>query len=172
MSWNPLSAPVDYVLLGGQRSPGLATIDGASSPRQWDERRGRGTTGATVVFQGIKLAKFTLSIRLITVEDWDAWDSWRQVVQRPPSGQRPRALDIDHPITEMLGIRSVVVEDVGQPKQTGDGEWTIEIKLIEFRPPTPAIARPEASVDQPNAPTDPVDQVIERLTAQLQELAQ
>lgn len=172
MTFNPLTAPVDHVILSGSRSPGIATIDGASSPRQWDERRGYGLSGATLVYKGLKLARFSLELRLLTAEDFDAWEAWRPMVQRPPAGQRPQALDIEHPITEMLGIRSVVVEDVLQPKQTGDGEWTVEIKLLEFRAPARAVARPEASADRPTPSTDPVDAVIERLTAQVQELAQ
>lgn len=171
MPFDPTTSPVDYVILAGQRSPGIANLDGASSPRQWDERRAYGQSGASLVYRGLKPAKFTLALLLISAEDWAAWDAWRPVVQRPPTGTRPRALDIEHPITEMLGIRSVVVEDVLQPRQTGNGEWTIEIKLLEFRPPTTTVTRPQASADR--APvTDPVDAVIERLAAQVQELAQ
>lgn len=169
--WNPLTSPVDYVVLAGQRSPGLATLDGWGSPRQWDERRGYGVTGATVVYKGTKLARGRLSIRLITEADWEAWEAWRPLVQRPPSDQRPRALDIQHPVLEGLGIRSVVVEDVSQPAPTGDtGEYTIEIKLLEFREPQRAVVRPRGSQNRPQ-PVDPVDRYIEQLTAQVQELA-
>ena len=171
MAFDPVAAPVDYVLLAGSRSPGIATIDGASSPRSWDERRGYGLSGATLVYKGLKLAKFTLELKLVTSEDFAAWDSWRPIVQRPPAGQRPRALDIEHPITEMLGIRSVVVEDVLQPKQTGDGEWTIEIKLLEFRAPARAVVRPEGSADRPPAVPDAGDQLLGAAVAEFERVS-
>ncbi len=142
---SPLDTPVDYVLLAGQKSPGIAEILGASSPRKWDERGGYALSGATLVYKGNGLAKFTLQLRLYSVEDWAAWDAWRPLVQRPPVGARARALEIVHPFLEALEIRSVVVEDVLQPIQTGDGEWTIEVKFIEWRRPLVALSRPDGA---------------------------
>ncbi len=164
MTWNPLDAPVDFVLLGGVRSPGLASLEGADSPRKWDQRKATATTGATLVFKGIDLSKFRLLLRLYTAEHWGTYiTDFQPLLQRPPSGQRPRALDIEHPFLEALGIRSVVVGNVKQPTQTGDGEYTIEVELLEFRAPVRAIARPDGSVNQPATPTDPEDQFNEFL---------
>lgn len=157
MSFDPLSAPIDYALIAGKRTPGIAEIHGASSPRKWDERRGYGLSGATVVFRGVGLAKPVLTLRLYSAQDWSDWHEFAPTVQRPPFGTRPRALEIWHPVLEDLGVSSVVVEDVSQPEQTADGEWTITIKLIEFRRPVFTLARPEASQ---NRPIDPVDQQI------------
>ena len=120
------------------------------------------------MYRGIGLAHFKLMLRLYTTEDWNAWHEWKSVVQRAPLGERPRALEIEHPQLADLGITSVVVEDVLQPVQTGDGEWTIEVKLAEFRRPEFTLTRPEGSQDRP---TDPVDQYIEQLSGQVQELA-
>jgi hypothetical protein len=165
--WNPITEPVDYVLLADQRSPGLAELQKASSPRRWDERRGYGLSGARVVYRGIALSHFTLLLRLYTVEDWDAWHEWKALVQRAPDQTRPRALDFSHPITDELGIRSVVVENVLQPVQTADGEWTIEIGLIEYRTPTPALLRPDGSVTRAAGNGTP-EQTIEFLDVQIQ----
>jgi len=170
VTWNPLESPVDYIVLAGQRSPGLATVAGASLTRKWDERKGHGLSGSTLVYRGGPASRFTVSIRLLTVEHWQDWDAWRPLVQRPIDPQRPRALDIEHPFLDALGIRSVVVESVAQPEQTGDGEYTVVLGLIEYRPPVRAIARPTGARARPVA-VDPVDLEIERLTAQVQELA-
>jgi hypothetical protein len=70
----------------------------------------------------------------------------------------------------MLNIHSVVVEYVEQPKQVADGEWAVEIGLIEYRRPTLALARPDGSDTQQQS-VDPIDARIEALTGQLQELA-
>ncbi len=169
MSFDPLAAPIDYALVAGKRTPGIAEIHGASSPRKWDERKGYGLSGATVVFRGVGLAKPTMVLRLYTAEDWAAWHEFAPIVARPPSGQRPRSLEIWHPILEDLGVRSVVVQDVSQPEQTTDGEWTITIKLIEFRRPVFALARPEGSQ---TTVTDPVDREIEMNRARISQLTQ
>lgn len=164
MTWNPNEEPVDYVELAGQRTPGLAEIIGAGSPRQWDEARGPGLSGARLRFRGLRLSRFMIRIRLFTTQDFADWEAFRSVVQRPPLGERPRAIDIVHPITTDAGINSVVVEDVSQMTQTDDGEWTIEIKLIEHRPPLPAAAVIDGSSQ---ATTDPLDLEIEALSGTL-----
>jgi hypothetical protein len=168
MSWNPLAQPVDYILLSGQRSPGIAEVTGASSPRRYDERRGYGLSGATVVFKGIGLTRCTVKLRLYTEQHWADWEAWKPLIDRPPLGSRPKALDIWHPFLEALEVKSVVVEDVSQPEQTDDGEWTIEIKFVQYRKPTLALAKPEGSTA---APVDPVDQKIENLHNQNADLA-
>lgn len=168
MTFNPIDAPVDYILLANRKSPGIAVLSNVSSPRMWDERKGFALSGARVVFKGIGLARPIVTLRLLTSADFDAWNEWRELVQRPPVGSRARAQDIWHPILEDLGIGSVVVEDVGQPMQVADGEWNIEIKFIEFRRPVVTL---ETIGSSQTSPTDPVDIYIEQLTAQVNTLA-
>jgi hypothetical protein len=87
-------------------------------------------------------------------------------VARPPGGERPRALDIVHPVLEDVEIRSVVVENVSQMTQTDDGEWTVEIQLIEHRP----VVRAAAVIDGSHQDTtDPLDAEIEDLTRVLRD---
>lgn len=204
MTFNPITEPVDHILLAGRKSPGLATVRGAGIAGRWDERRLYAAGGAFVVYRGQKLAKFTVTLRLYTEQHWTDWHDWRPLVQTPPPpspealdrqmrtaqaaqlqlrtdsdilaaspllgndpafqerlrtltrqanatpsplGPRPRAKDIWHPILEDLGIRSVVIEAVLQPQQTADGEWSIEIKMIEYRPPQLALTGIEGSDD-------------------------
>lgn len=170
MSFNPIGASIDYVTIAGQRTPGIAEIQGASSPRRWDQRRGYGLSGATVIFRGLTLAQFKILLRLYTEQDWQDWESFRPIVQRPPFGERPRALDIAHPILADLNITSVVVEDLLQPAQTEDGVWTVEIRLLEYRRPTIALSRPDGSDAQ--QPGDEVEQRIDRNDARIRQLNQ
>jgi hypothetical protein len=169
MAWNPLDQPVDYIKLGGQRSPGLAEVLGATSPRKWDERGGYGLSGSTLIFRGVGLAKFTVKLKLYTIEDWAAWDAWKPLVAKPPLGTRARAQDIWHPLLEQVDVKAAVVEEVSQPEQTNDGEWTIAIKFIEFRKPKVALAKPDAAKA---TPADPIEtQVIQPLLNQFNALA-
>jgi hypothetical protein len=168
VSFNPISSPVDYILLANRRSPGIATLSNVNSPRMWDERRGFALSGARVVFRGIGLARPICTLRLVNDADFDAWHEWRELVQRPPIGERGRAQDIWHPILEDLGIVSVVVEDVTQPRQVEDGVWDIDIKFIEFRRPVVTL---ETIGSSETTPTDPVDRFIDELSSQVQALA-
>jgi len=67
-----------------------------------------------------------------------------------------------------LKIKSVGVVDVGQPYQSDDGEWTIEVKFIEYRRPKITLAKPEAAKA---TPTDPYDRIIDSLDQQIKEAA-
>ena len=154
--WNPIDNPQDFVMLGGKRTPGIATITGFRRPRRWDERASTGMAGATLVYRGQPLQSGKLIILLTSTEDFDAWASFRAVLEPLPPvpatqtdaifiRQRGRILDISHPLLDDLNIHRVVVEEDGQPEQTDDGQWTVEIALKEHRPPVRVIQRPVAS---------------------------
>lgn len=177
MTFRPLTEPRDFIILGGRRSPGLAEIQGAATPRNFDQRRGHGVSGATLRFRGTALADFKVLIRLLTDQHWTDWHAWKDVVARPGGESadarrlRAPALDIEHPMLEDLGIRSVVVKDVLQPVQTADGEWTIEIRFLEYRPPVRTLERTEGSRARPPQPEDPVQRTIGRLAGTAGRLA-
>ena len=163
MSFDPITSPIDHILLMNQKSPGLAVVSNVSSFRRWDERKGYALSGGRLRYRGIGIARPHVTIRLFTAEDFAAWDTFRILVQREPVGQRAnRAMDIWHPILEDAEISKVVVEDVVQPKQTADGEWTLVIKFIEYRPPVPRFGTIESSAERP---PDQQDQAIENLQA-------
>lgn len=170
---NPLSKPVDYILLAGLKSPGIAELpNGANSPRKWDVRKGYGLSGSGVVYVGDDLAKFSVKILLLTDEDWSAWTSFRALLVKPPNNVKPKSLAIWHPILEEHGVASVVVEDLVGPTQTMDGGWTWEIKFLQFRAPKAAIAKPAGSTQKPKQePESEADRIIKSLTGQVQELS-
>ena len=157
MSFSPLDKPVDKATIGGQLTPGICEIVGADSPRAWDELNGYGLSGARLRFHGVKLSHFSIKFRLYTTQDWEDWHVFRPLVHRPPLGRYQRSLDIAHPILEDLGIGSIVIENVLAPDQTDHGEWTIELKVIEFRTPKHTMAKPEGSTA---TPVDPMEQKI------------
>jgi hypothetical protein len=156
--WNPLTEPRDRCLIGGHITPGICDIEGANSPREWLEVRGPGLSGAILRFRGVMPSHFTIKFRLYTTIDWADWNAFQVLVAKPPFGKRPRALDIVHPLLEPLGIRSIVVEDVLAPEQTGDsGEWTATLKVIESRARKSV---PQGKVDgSQQTPTDPYEQI-------------
>jgi hypothetical protein len=173
-AFNPLTAPCDYILLSGLKSPGIAEVIGASSPRNWDIREGFGLSGAFLVYKGRGLAKFSVRLTFTESEHWTLWEAWKPLVMNLPrkrfsQGKDSGALDIWHPILEDLGIAAVAVEEVLQPTAGDTGDWSVEIKFIEFRRPKIALAKPDGAQATPGDPVE--DQVIKPLMEQFQRLA-
>lgn len=168
MTWSPLSEPQDWVDFAGRASPGIAEIVGASNPRRLDERESYGLSGALVIYHGLKLAHFSVMLRLYTDQDWSDWYAFKPLVDRKPLGRRQGPLDLTHPILAGLDIKSALVEDVTQPSQIDDGVWEIEIKLIEYRRPNTALAKADGAQA---TPADPEDAEIAEDRAQAEALA-
>lgn len=169
MTFNPILRPCDHILLGGEKSPGIAVLSNAHSPRLWDERRGFALSGARVIYKGIGLAYPVVTLKLFTSDDFERLATWSRLCARAPVGTRAHALDIWHPILEDRGITSVVVKDVRQPEQDETtGVWTMAIEFIEFRRPVLTLETIDAS---DVTPSDPVDQFIANLTNQVNVLA-
>lgn len=165
----------DFILLGGVKSPGLCDVQGAANTRKWEQRPGYGMSGATSVYLGTALAEFSVKFRLYgdphgaagPDPDWVQWAIFESaVLMKPPAGTQPKALAIWHPALERLKIKSVGVVEVGQSYQSDDGEWTIEVKFIEWNRPRITLAKPIAAKDA--APIDPGDRIINDLTQKIQ----
>jgi hypothetical protein len=146
-AFDPFVTPVDYIVLNGRRSPGIAKVTGATDKRKWDVQVGIYASGGITIYRGREISRFTVNITLISADDWIAWASWRKLIARPPNGTFVRtAMTIEHPWLRMLDIREVNVEEVSQPEESDEtGHWTVAIKFLEFRLPTPSFAKPEGA---------------------------
>lgn len=142
-TWSPLEAPQDYATLAGQRTPGLCRVEGFRSVARWDIRQGPALSGARLRYRGFEPAQGKLILTLTSVQDWNDWWTFAPVVRRPPVGERATHLEIEHPVLASLDIRAVAVKSVSQPTPTDDrGTWAIEIELIEYLEPLPALSTP------------------------------
>lgn len=160
--WNPYQFPENKIILEGRKSPGLADVAGAGTPRNWEERKGYGLSGATLWFTGHGLANFTVKLRFYEVSDWEDWHDWKDIVKRAPFGKLPKAKDIYHPLLADLDINRVVVTDVRQAEQIDDGVWEVPIDFRQHRALKHTLAKPKGSNDKP--PADPWEQKIQELT--------
>jgi hypothetical protein len=136
MQFDPITSPQDYIMLAGKRSPGIAEVLNAASIREWDEPEVYGVTGSRLTFKRRKAAHFSVKLTLFTVQDWADWAAWKPIVDQLPkrgagSGDTKNpdsgALEIAHPILADLGIKTVGVEEVGQPDQVDHGVWAVTI---------------------------------------------
>lgn len=175
----PLTDPVDYCLVGGEQTPGYAYPEGAALLFAWEEKKGHGFDGSGLVLTGKDLSSFNLIIELVSDQDWSDWYNFKAVLSTPPSPNNPKSLAFWHPFTAELGIESVIVHAIEQPKKVVDtGVWQVVIKLQEYRPPKkkpPAKASGTGSSGSARQGTttvdDPQDARIRELTGQVQDLA-
>lgn len=169
----------DYIMLAGKRSPGLAVVRGAGSPRNWDIRQGYGFTGAFVVFTGGGLAKFEVDIFAWESSHFEDWKTFaRRTLMPPTRGMRALSMSIAHPQLNdpPLSITQVVIEDVTQWEQSpsDDGLWARTIKMIQFRGPMPALITPAQGPTPLSVvvapPATPEEREISALTAEVSRL--
>lgn len=153
-AFDPLTTPVDKVRIGRRASvlvetPGLARILGADQIIVWDEQQGYGASGAFLIGRGAKLVHFTLELRFFKSAHWVAWDSFRQLVQRPPIGQRGSPLTISHPWLVMQDVKQCVVSKCGQPELSDEMLGTVKIEMIEYRVPRLTLSKPTGEAAAP-----------------------
>lgn len=157
--WNPFDQPQDYVEFNGIKTPGLAEVVDASFPLRWDEVPTFATIGSFPRFTGKRLSHFSVKLRLYTVADWNGWWALKPNLTKVPRRGYPtkenaNALAIAHPQLAAVDIDSCVIEEIMQPVQTNDSEWTIEIKCLEFRAPTIAVGTARGAKETPNDKED------------------
>jgi|HubBroStandDraft_3_1064219.scaffolds.fasta_scaffold171502_2 hypothetical protein len=155
---------IDYVVIGGDRSPGKVTVRGLKQPSGWDERKGYAMSGATLVPSGDPLANFDLFFEFWLVvhrKQWEAFygkyfalaaklvaGSTASVIG--PSGfpvrPNPQAIGVYHPLIQFNKIASCVVTNRGELHNDETGGWSQVISLRQYRKPVMALQRPIGTI--------------------------
>lgn len=163
---NPFINPdnFDYFLLGGRKSPGLAKISGAAKVSKYQVNKPKGSTGASLTYDGRDLTKFKASIKLITADEYSQWQDFSALLKKEPNSKDPKAIEFYHPfITDELGVSAVVVEQFTQPEESGANEITVNIDFLEYAPPKASTsnisgsnkARPKGGANAATPTVDP-----------------
>lgn len=167
----------DFVIFGSIKTPGIATIQGLNSPRNWAIQQGFAQSGASTVYQGTTPVKFKVQVQMWRSLDFVQWDILAAQFIKPPPGVKPLAIGITHPLLTIAphSISSVVIEDVTGPEQDERGLWTAVIHCLEWKKPQPAYGKPLAAIPGADkaAPTaaDLADREIEAKVTTLKALA-
>lgn len=142
----------DFVILGGGRTPGIATVE-VERPQGWDERQGYGLSGAYAIPTGAPLTRPIVRVKLWTGAQYALWKTFAatylaRAAVVVPGTRTTKALAIVHPILNdpPFLIQAVVVENVKAIPQTDDGIWEYEIHLLEYRAPQPALGKGDAVI--------------------------
>lgn len=145
---DPTSNELNFVVVAGIQSPGRAQLTGVAAPFNYDVQPGYGKEGATTVFRGRGIAKFTLTITLWEREHFIAWPVFSAMLE-PPKTFKPLVVEMRHPLLSAADIKAVAVESLGQPERQNNGMWIATIRLMEWRPVKPALVKPRGAVPSP-----------------------
>lgn len=170
-SVNPVDLPEVYddFPIAGLSSPGRAKVSQAAQSFDWDVKKGKGSSGATVTYQGRAPAEFEVAFYLWLPEHFSAWKTYSAVLTKGQADSKNiAALDVSHPYLAQLGIKSVVVKSVGQlePQRDGDTLHVATVKFIEYVKPKASGGTPDGSTA--NAGKDGKDWVQETKKSQLE----
>ena len=182
-----------WAFLNGTPTPGTIPRGGMKGFKRetgWDEKKGKGTKGATLTLTSEPPVKGTIHLQLIgpgglyafggsqPTTDFAQWDNFvSRVLSIPAAQQKAQGLSWYYPGTAAIGLTTVVVKHYGGPEYIGKGLYICEIQLIEWTPPPPASIvatvaskKGDAYTDRPG-PNDPkpVDPRIEALQAQIKQ---
>lgn len=163
----------DFIVLGGMKSPGRATIVSAAFERKYDVREPYGAIGGSTIYHGEKIKSAEVLIELWEKSHFADWALFARAVLFKKPGKV--AMSVDHPVLRLIQLTEVQVEKVSAFTQDEEGMWSCTITLLEFKPPMAALSKPLAAI--PNAPKpnptaqDAADLEIQRLGAQLAAVA-
>lgn len=156
MATSPATHPDIYktLIVNGSESPGAVKLSDFDFVQEWEEQKAKGSTGATSLNRGRKLARFTATFMLADLEDVAAWDEFHKTLRESVEGPKPKALFIVHPDLVRQGAIDFVVTQIGGMVHDGKGGSTVACKFLEYRPAKPkAPAKADGSKprNDPNA---------------------
>lgn len=180
----------DKVRIASTRNPGIAKVGKFPRKWKWDKKSGKGTQGETNTYNGQYLATGTIMFQLLygpdpkrpgqLLTELEDWYTFSQLFSYDPTkNAQQNAVSIFHPSLAMIGVYSVVCEELGNVVLKDVGLFEVECTFSEFRPPPPvaATSTPKgAKTDSGGSPgkpapgtaTDPADVILQKqIAAQL-----
>jgi hypothetical protein len=169
-----------YFTLGGVNSPGTIALGGVKGFKRqtgWDTKRGKGTLGATLTLTSVPPVKGSITLNLISDEDFANYDAFvSQVLSISPTQQQAEGLTLYYPAFASIGLTQVVVESYSSPEeQGGKRKYQVVIEFIEWQPPpaTSVVSTPtQTAPNKPQPGPTPQDPRVAALQAQIAALSQ
>jgi len=172
-----------FFTLAGVPSPGTIPRDGIRGFKRatgWDEQRGKGTKGATLVLKDAPPCKGTIALQLIgpgglyadgsPSTDFAKWDDFvDNVLSISADKQKAEGLAIYYPGFSSIKLTTVVVEDWSPIRHVGRQLYIVEINLIEWQQPPPVNIVSTVSSTAPDQPDTDVPKPVDPRIAALQQ---
>lgn len=138
-----------FFTLAGARSPGVIArggIRGFERETGWDEQKGKGTQGASLILTSAPPCKGSIALQLMgkgginangtPSQDFANWDAFVvSVLSISADKQKAEGLAIYYPQFASIGLTTVVVAKYKGPEHVGKGLHIATIDLIEWSPP-------------------------------------
>jgi len=164
------------------QSPGKTTVK-CRRVIGWDKKAAQGQKGASSERKGEPLKTWTSTHQLTDQvkmvdgvaipNDFEQWDVWEFLLARSYDEDKPKALSVFHPELYRQGVEAASVEEIGSMVRDGVGGATIEVKWLEFRPPTPTGGGGSGGAvdpdDEPDGRTE-TDDAIDKALAEIDAL--
>lgn len=155
---DPISNPRawDFVTIANVNSPGFCQVPEWKRKHEYDVKKGKGTTGATVTFVQKPPAEGSIKFFL-----WDngtlgtghnhfkEWDAFIPLLEYDPtkSAKDQQAFGIYHPALDAIKVKNVVTNGIGSLVHEGAGMYSITVDFLEYFPAskTSAVSTPKGS---------------------------
>jgi hypothetical protein len=180
--WDPIANPViwDFVLVGAARTPGIAVVHEFKRRHEFDVKKSKGVYGATITFVGRPPATGRVELKLWQSQHFADLQSFIPNLKYDPTKSTVQAVDVYHPSLDLIEIRSVVCESIGNIIHAGQKLYTVELELLEYFPPPAisAVSTPTRSIadgevlGRDGTPPDPIGDANDKEIAQLLAAAQ
>ena len=161
---NPLDFPMDWdrftlagVTWGKDVALGAYCVVGeAVRAHKYDDKEGKGTTGATSTFVNLPPAEFDVTFYLWTFEHFVGWDVFVLLLRYDPTKNKSdsQAKDVFHPALAGNQITSATVREIGSCQHLGQQLYSIKCKFKENRAAgkNSAVSTPSGSTGWHKAP--------------------
>ncbi len=122
--------------LGGKIYPGIASVS-CPAKRNVDVKKDGKSDGATLQDKGYDPSPVTITLRIVSEEQWDEFQTLLPDVHPRKAGGVRNVLEIVHPKANLLGIFLVYISEIEIGDPTADAGLTITLKAIETKKPVP-----------------------------------
>jgi hypothetical protein len=135
-----------FVRVGGVPTPGTIPVGGLKGFRRettWDVKKGKGTQGATLTLTTTPPIKGTVTLQLVTQQDFANWtDFVDNVLSTDPTKQQETGLSWYYPGHLSIGLTQVVVCYFTGPEYQGKGMYHASFEVIEWaNPPAKSVVQ-------------------------------
>jgi hypothetical protein len=123
----------DTLYMAGKRWPGICTISGKGIARRLDQKRTKGSDGATLKDEGNDLAEFTIELLIYNRTDWAELQELIPLVSPRRSGGPRQPLAISYPSLALLGISACYIKAISVPSiDKNSQQLTVTMSAIEW----------------------------------------
>lgn len=147
----------DKLFVGDVISPGYCEWSGWERQYDFDEKKGKGTQGATLTYTQRPLAKGEFTFFF-----WDngtlgtghnhfqEMEDFLPLLKFDPTKKKITAIGVFHPALDAIEVVSVVCDNIGAPEVKGNGLCSIKCHFIEYNPTSN-----KSAVSTPDTTTTP-----------------